>query len=114
MHLVLWGKFPFRYKGSSLYIYSGALKPMQQRMERKAQKQKQKDETGEGAGDVMSDLKKRLLLRRTGISGHKQEGGAHMEKRESMLEQMSYIIPPPRSEDMPEVVLEEPNEDWSS
>ena len=92
---------------------------MQQRFERKAQKQKQRDESagGGGTGDVMSDLKNKLLLRREGISGHKKEGGAHMEKRESVLEQMSYIIPPPsssREDTLDEAVLEDSNEDWSS
>ena len=95
-------------------ILSDALKPLQQRMERKALKQKRKDDSQGGALDVLSDLKNRLNLRREGISGHKKEGGAHVEKRESMLEQMSYIIPPPRSEDIPEAVMEDSNEDWSS
>ncbi|KAI6652291.1 hypothetical protein LOD99_7306 [Oopsacas minuta] len=85
------------------------LKPMQQRHERKIQKQKQVDESE----DIMMQLKNRLHLRREGISGHKRERGAHIEKRESVLEQMSLLIPPSNI-DNTEAILEDSGDgQWS-
>ena len=57
-------------------------------MVRKAQKQKKKDDFGGGDGNVMNDLKDRLLLRREGISGKKPD-------RSGLLERMSMLIPAP-------------------
>ena len=86
------------------------MKPSQQRHERKIRKQQPVEESE----DIMSQLKNRLNLRREGISGHKKEGGAHMEKRESMLEQMSYIIPPPAGAELPDVVEDSGEGEWTN
>lgn len=83
---------------------------MQQRHERKIKKQRPVEESE----DIMSQLKNRLNLRREGISGHKKEGGAHMEKRESVLEQMSYIIPPPPDGELSDVVEDSGEGEWTN
>lgn len=61
------------------------------------------------AGDLMSDLHAKLALRRRGIAGSKE---AKKEKKTSLMDKVSKMIPPPRETSESDGESSNSNTDW--